>query len=43
MLHLQPIARVLAARSWAYFMQTAIITHGYKVALMLQSKVTGML
>ena len=34
-LHLQPIARVLSARSWAYFMQTAIITHGYKVLRML--------
>jgi len=32
-LHLQPIARSLAARSWAYFLQTAILTHGYKVYL----------
>lgn len=32
-LHLQPVARVLAARSWAYFLQTAILTHAYKVYL----------
>ena len=30
-LHLQPIARVLAARSWGYFLQTAMLTHAYKV------------
>ena len=31
-LHLQPIARVLAARSWGYFLQTAMLTHAYKVS-----------
>lgn len=33
LLHLQPLNRKLSRMAWVYFLQTSLLSHGFKVSL----------
>ena len=40
-LHLQPLNRKLSQIAWVYFLQTSLLTHGYKVGFTVASHPVG--
>lgn len=40
-LHLQPLNRKLSQIAWVYFLQTSVLTHGYKVCFTIVAPVNS--